>query len=93
MRGLMKSFGALEEDLSLVESGQVHERVPRDLQPVMSHRQIAFHRMLLDQSNNHIRLTETSLEMFYLRVETLLRSENYFQMFVLKIVIDYYKKY
>ena len=39
MRSLMKNFGAREEDLVLMESGEVHHRVARDLQPAMRDRQ------------------------------------------------------
>ena len=59
MRSLMKNFGAREEDLVLLESGEVHHRVARDLQPAMRHRQIAWHRMLLDRTNNDISEAKT----------------------------------
>lgn len=54
MRSLLKSFGAKEEDLRAMELGYIHEQLPVDLQPVMFHRKIAAHRMLLDMANNEI---------------------------------------
>jgi len=54
MKALLKQHGASEEDLSLMESGYIHKKVPQDLQPIMSHRQIAFHRMLLDDISSDI---------------------------------------
>lgn len=54
MKLLLKEHDATEDDLALMESGYIHERVPKDQQPVMKHRQIAFHRMLLDDSKNEI---------------------------------------
>ena len=56
MKFLMKIFGATEEDLALLESGYVHQTLPRDLQPVMKHRQLAIHRMLIDQTNKDINI-------------------------------------
>ena len=54
MKWLLKGFGATEEDLERMESGIVHGEVPRDQQTVMSHRRIAFHRMLLDTVNQEL---------------------------------------
>ena len=59
MKRMLKYFGASDEDLSLLESGYVHERVARDPHPVMSHRQNAIHRMLIDTANNHISSADT----------------------------------
>ena len=59
MRSLMKSFGATEEDLARLESGNIHKDVPLDQQPVMKHRRTAIHRMLMDQANNKIESADT----------------------------------
>ena len=48
MRSLLQEYGAAEHDLEMLESGQVHETLPRDPHPVMSHRQYGVHRMLMD---------------------------------------------
>ena len=54
MRLLLKSFGAAEDDLRAMELGYIHAELPLDLQPVMFHRHIAAHRMLLDTVNKDI---------------------------------------
>lgn len=59
MRSLLKHFGAKEEDLKLMESGAVHQQLPQDQQSVMSHRQIAFHRMLLDTKAQEVSSANT----------------------------------
>ena len=47
MRRLLQHHGATEADLVALESGAVHTALPPDPAPVMTHRQIAFHRLLL----------------------------------------------
>ena len=48
---LLLHFGASIEDLEKLESGFIHERLARDREAVMSFRQIAFHRLLLDKED------------------------------------------
>lgn len=48
-RALLVHFGASEDDLSMMESGIMHMQVQQDIEPTMHFRQIAFHRMLLEQ--------------------------------------------
>jgi len=59
MKSLMKNFGAKLEDMDLIESAHIHERLPQDLQPVMKHRRNAFHRVLIDQVNNELSTADT----------------------------------
>ena len=47
-RELLLAFGATKEDLNAMESGAVHNEVAHDMEPSMSFRQVAFHRMLLE---------------------------------------------
>jgi len=60
MKLLLKEHGATNDDLALMESGYIHERVPHDQQPLMQHRQVAMHRMLLDETKNEISPARTN---------------------------------
>ena len=50
---LLLFYGAKKVDMDLLESGTIHAKVARDPIPVMEHRQIAFHRMLIEHKDNH----------------------------------------
>ena len=54
MKGLLLEHEATDRDLQMLESGAIHASVPQDQQPVMRHRKIAYHRMLLNTSNQEI---------------------------------------
>ena len=64
MKSLMKNFGAKLEDMDLIESAHIHERLPQDLQPVMKHRRNAFHRVLIDQGIHQSYQIQTVLKYF-----------------------------
>ena len=64
MKALMKNFGAKLEDMDLIESAHIHERLPQDLQPVMKHRRNAFHRVLIDQGMQQSYQIQTVLKYF-----------------------------
>ena len=40
MKKLLVQQGATEEDMTVLESGNIHKHLPRDQQPVMYHRQV-----------------------------------------------------
>ena len=50
---LLLFYGAKKVDMDLLESGTIHAKVARDPIPVMEHRQIAFHRMLIEHKDDH----------------------------------------
>ena len=41
MKALLKLHGASEDDLAVLESGQIHSMVPQDQIPVMHYRQVS----------------------------------------------------
>ena len=48
-KDLLVEFGATHKDLDRIESGSIHAAVERDREASMSFRQIAFHRMILEE--------------------------------------------
>ena len=48
MKKLLFFYGASWKDLHSLEAGYVHAMVPRDPEPVMEYRQVAFHRILIE---------------------------------------------
>jgi len=58
---LLLFYGAKKVDMDLLESGTIHAKVARDPIPVMEHRQIAFHRMLIEHNDDHDLDTRKSL--------------------------------
>lgn len=59
MKSLLKTHGAKEEDMVQLETGSVHEQCPLDQQPLMSHRKLGAHRVLIDTVNKEIAFANT----------------------------------
>ena len=76
MKILLMEHGATLEDLYLMETGYIHEQVPKDLQPLMSHRYNAVHRMLMDDFDNEINHAATHACTQYPRKEIASSSEE-----------------
>lgn len=51
-RAILVHFGALEEDLKMIESGHIHNQVKRDIEATMHFRQIAVHRVLISEDHD-----------------------------------------
>ena len=52
MKQLLLFFGASIEDILYLEEGKIHEELPRDPEPKMNHRRIAFHRLLIEPTDS-----------------------------------------
>ena len=49
---LLLHFGALPRDLQKIEDGHIHKHVGQDREETMAFRQVAFHRVLLTETDN-----------------------------------------
>ena len=59
MKTILKKLGATDQDLQVLESGQVHRHLPPDQQPVMHHRLNSCHRVIFNTSSGDIATADT----------------------------------
>ena len=57
MKSLLKSHGASDDDLEMLESGKIHQQCPPDNQ--LLHRKLGAHRVLIDAETNKISTANT----------------------------------
>jgi len=62
MKKLLLFCGADLEELQILEAGHLHSKVSKDPEPAMSHRQISFHRMLIEPKDSAIKFKQIAFQ-------------------------------
>jgi len=62
MKKLLLFCGADLEELEMLEAGLLHSKVSKDQEPAMNHRQISFHRMLIEPKDSAIKFKQIAFQ-------------------------------